>query len=246
MSANFAELRPGATVEAPALVLAAIRYQESGKIVHLMTPDWGKIHVYAAGAQNSRRRFGPALEPFSFIQAQVHFSRDALAREGSMSQILKADLRDAFLHFRTHSELLETGVFAVRLVDDFLPEGQADAVVFRTLGRFLRGCAQLSDPKTQAPWARWAFWSWMSRHLGFGELVNPADAGLPNLTPSLVEALAKVSLVVEPDFEAFLEFLARGEPVALQRRHELSAYETWSRASGIHWPYLEQRMRDVF
>jgi DNA repair protein RecO (recombination protein O) len=49
-----------------AIVLRAIDYGESDRIVTFCTADFGKIRGIAKGARRSRKRFANALEPFGF------------------------------------------------------------------------------------------------------------------------------------------------------------------------------------
>ncbi len=54
-----------------ALVLRAMRYGETSRIVTLFTRDRGKIAVLARGARAAKSRFGSTLEPLSLIEALV-------------------------------------------------------------------------------------------------------------------------------------------------------------------------------
>lgn len=52
-----------------AIVLQTIDYAESDRIVSLYTKDFGRIKGIAKGAKRSRKRFGSALEPFTYNEA---------------------------------------------------------------------------------------------------------------------------------------------------------------------------------
>ena len=237
---THADWRPGSTVECPALVLSALKYQETGKIVQLLTLDHGRITAFAPGAVNSRKRFGAALEPMSFLQAQLKLPRE-FATGGAMPQLLKADLRDSFLHLRTHSALLDSGIFAVKFVQEFVPEGSAEPTVFRALGRFLRDSAKLSDPTSQAPWARFAFWNWLSVHFGFGDLAALWDGDGGHALPSVVQgAWSQLMAQSEPVFVPYFEALTKTALPALTRSDEVFIYSKWTESSGMHWPDFER------
>jgi DNA repair protein RecO (recombination protein O) len=66
-----------------AVVLRAVDYGESDRIVTLLTRERGKISAFARGARASRRRFGGALEPFTAVAAE--------ARERAGSDLLGLD-----------------------------------------------------------------------------------------------------------------------------------------------------------
>jgi DNA repair protein RecO (recombination protein O) len=54
-----------------ALVLRAVDYGESDRIVALLTREHGKLSGFARGARASRRRFGGSLEPFTVVAAEL-------------------------------------------------------------------------------------------------------------------------------------------------------------------------------
>jgi DNA repair protein RecO (recombination protein O) len=54
-----------------ALVLRAVDYGESDRVVTLLTHERGKVSAFARGARASRRRFGGALEPFTLVIAEA-------------------------------------------------------------------------------------------------------------------------------------------------------------------------------
>jgi DNA repair protein RecO (recombination protein O) len=66
-----------------AVVLRAVDYGESDRIVTLLTRERGKVSAFARGARVSRRRFGGALEPFTLLAVE--------ARERSGSDLLGLD-----------------------------------------------------------------------------------------------------------------------------------------------------------
>jgi DNA repair protein RecO (recombination protein O) len=71
-------------VSTPAIVLSALRYSESSKIVRLATRDYGVQSAIAKGALRPRSRFGGALQVLSEGQAQL------LMKEGRELNILTA------------------------------------------------------------------------------------------------------------------------------------------------------------
>src|SRR5919107_4782747 len=72
----------------PAVVLSALRYSETSKIVRLATRDYGVQSAIAKGALRPKSRFGGALQLLSEGQAQL------LMKEGRELNVLTAfDLR---------------------------------------------------------------------------------------------------------------------------------------------------------
>jgi hypothetical protein len=226
---------PGEEVSSPALILSSGIYQETGKIIRLITPQFGKISGFAPGAVRSQRRFAGSLEPMSFVNVHFRVPRD-FTNSQSMVRLTQSELRDPFLHLRAKSEFLETGLFAVKLVDLVLPELHPDNAIFKALGRLLRDLKIIpSSPNTQ--WARILFWNWMGHHLGFGDIASQVDL-FPNLDPEL-ETLFRLS--VESFDPTFLPFLQNIEKYPkLPRDFETQFYLTWTQVTGIHWNGFEK------
>jgi DNA repair protein RecO (recombination protein O) len=68
---------PG-SLKTEAIVLRSIRYGEADRILHLYTPDHGRVSAIAKGARRARSRFGARLEPFFHVQALLHEGRSEL------------------------------------------------------------------------------------------------------------------------------------------------------------------------
>ena len=86
-------------VSTPAIVLSALRYSESSKIVRLATRDYGVQSAIAKGALRPKSRFGGALQVLSEGQAQL------LMKEGRELNILTAfDLKQLHVGLATDLE----------------------------------------------------------------------------------------------------------------------------------------------
>jgi DNA repair protein RecO (recombination protein O) len=78
-----------------AIVLRSIRYGEADRILHLYTPDHGRLSAIAKGARRARSRFGARLEPFLRIRAHLHEGRsDLLTVTGVDTIAAHAGLRE--------------------------------------------------------------------------------------------------------------------------------------------------------
>ena len=74
-----------------AILLRAINYGDADRVVTVLTEDFGKCSLFAAGARKSSKRFTGALEPFRVIQVRFRDSRgDGLAR------LMGANVLEAF------------------------------------------------------------------------------------------------------------------------------------------------------
>jgi len=66
------------SVKAEAIVLRSIRYSEADRILHLYTPDRGRVSAIAKGVRRTRSRFGGRLEPFFRVRLVLHEGRSDL------------------------------------------------------------------------------------------------------------------------------------------------------------------------
>jgi DNA repair protein RecO (recombination protein O) len=67
-----------ATLKTEAIVLRSIRYGEADRILHLYTPEHGRVGAIAKGARRSRSRCGARLEPFFQVRLVLHEGRGDL------------------------------------------------------------------------------------------------------------------------------------------------------------------------
>jgi DNA repair protein RecO (recombination protein O) len=78
-----------------AIVLRSIRYGEADRILHIYTPNHGRLSAIAKGARRARSRFGARLEPFFHIQLMLHEGRsDLLTVTGVDTVTVHGRLRD--------------------------------------------------------------------------------------------------------------------------------------------------------
>jgi DNA repair protein RecO (recombination protein O) len=88
----------GGLVKTEAIVLRSMRYGEADRILHVYTPNRGRIGAIAKGVRRSRSRFGGRLEPFFRLQIELHEGRGELltvtgAQTVNGHSALRADAR---------------------------------------------------------------------------------------------------------------------------------------------------------
>ncbi|MCE5262824.1 MAG: DNA repair protein RecO [Deltaproteobacteria bacterium] len=119
--------------ETEAIVLRAIDYGESDRIVTFCTAQYGKIRGIAKGARRSRKRFANALEPFSC--SRVQFSRRG---PESLALIEGCDVLAHFPAIRADLEKTLAASYLIDLTDHFTPEDKKSTATFLLLHDFLR------------------------------------------------------------------------------------------------------------
>jgi DNA repair protein RecO (recombination protein O) len=102
-----------------ALVLRAVDLGESDRVVHLLTPETGRIAAIAKGARRSVKRFPGTLDFFNQLQVQ-------LERKGGVAQLARleqAKLIRAFHGLREDPGRFALGCYLLELLDRLAPEG---------------------------------------------------------------------------------------------------------------------------
>jgi DNA repair protein RecO (recombination protein O) len=66
------------SVKVEAVVLRSMRFGEADRILHVYTPERGRVGAIAKGARRARSRFGGRLEPFSRVALVLHEGRSDL------------------------------------------------------------------------------------------------------------------------------------------------------------------------
>jgi DNA repair protein RecO (recombination protein O) len=122
-----------------ALVLRAVDFGESDRIVHLLTPAAGRLPAIAKGARRSRRRFPGTLDLFNQLAVQV-----VRSRPGALARLEGARLLRTFESIRAGAERFALGCYLLELLDRLAPEGGAPRDLAR-LFAFARGALDWLD-----------------------------------------------------------------------------------------------------
>jgi DNA repair protein RecO (recombination protein O) len=122
-----------------ALVLRAVDFGESDRIVHLLTPAAGRLPAIAKGARRSRRRFPGTLDLFNQLAVQV-----VRSRPGTLARLEGARLLHTFESIRVGAERFALGCYLLELLDRLAPEGGAPRDLAR-LFAFARGALDWLD-----------------------------------------------------------------------------------------------------
>lgn len=106
-----------ATLQTEALVLRAVDFGESDRIVHLLTPRTGRLTVIAKGARRSVRRFPGTLDFFNRLRVQVDRRKSTV-----MARLEHARLIGNFETLRTDPARFALGCYLLELLDRLAPE----------------------------------------------------------------------------------------------------------------------------
>jgi DNA repair protein RecO (recombination protein O) len=127
-----------------AIVLRSIRYGEADRILHLYTPQHGRVGAIAKGVRRARSRFGARLEPFFQITAMLHEGR------GELYTVTGADTIDPHAGLRESAEALDAAARACDAVSRLFETDDAHPEVFRLLANELTLLAR--GPAAEGGW----------------------------------------------------------------------------------------------
>jgi DNA repair protein RecO (recombination protein O) len=122
-----------------ALVLGTVDYGEADRLVTLFTKGAGKLTAFAAGARKSRRRFAGALEPCTWLRAQL------VERQGTTLRLDGVDVVRTFAGLRSDLSRIGRALYVVELCRELLRDREPHPELFDAaaawLGRLEEGTA---------------------------------------------------------------------------------------------------------
>jgi len=143
--------------ESEAIVLRTYPLREADLLVALFTREEGKVHGVARSAKKSKRRFGGALEPLTFVRA---YYEDREGRE--LARLDSCEVLESPLAFEVSYPRAVALAHVAELLDELLPEREANDAVFRLA---LSVLAALRGPDVWMPVTY--FELWMTRLMGY-------------------------------------------------------------------------------
>ncbi len=102
-----------------AIVLRTVDVGETDRIVHLLTPDLGRVAAMAKSARKSRKRFPGTLDLLNHLDVELAL------RPRRMAHIGRARLRTAYLDIRADPTRFAVACRLVELLGRMAPEGGA-------------------------------------------------------------------------------------------------------------------------
>jgi len=143
--------------ESEAIVLRTYPLREADLLVTLFTRAEGKMHGVARSAKKSKRRFGGALEPLTYVRAFYDVrERRELARLDSC-EVLESPMASEVSYARA----VALGHIA-ELLDELLPDHESNDAIFRLTLSVLH---VLTGPEVWMPVTY--FDLWLTRLVGF-------------------------------------------------------------------------------
>jgi DNA repair protein RecO (recombination protein O) len=113
------------------IVLRSLRYGEADRILHLYTPDRGRISAIAKGVRRAKSRFGGRLEPFFRLNLVLYEGRSELLT------VTSAETVAAYPRLREDARALDGAARACEAVARVFDDGDPHAGVYHLLANEL-------------------------------------------------------------------------------------------------------------
>ncbi|HTB49953.1 MAG TPA: DNA repair protein RecO [Solirubrobacteraceae bacterium] len=118
-------------VKTEAVVLRSMRYGEADRILHVYTPQRGRVSAIAKGVRRARSRFGGRLEPFFRLRIEMHEGR------GELLTVTGAQTVDGHPSLRGDARALDAAARACDAVGRLFETAEPHPGVFNLLCREL-------------------------------------------------------------------------------------------------------------
>jgi DNA repair protein RecO (recombination protein O) len=113
------------------IVLRSLRYGEADRILHLYTPDRGRISAIAKGVRRAKSRFGGRLEPFFRLNLVLYEGRSELLT------VTSAETVAGYPRLREDARSLDGAARACEAVARVFDDGDPHAGVYHLLANEL-------------------------------------------------------------------------------------------------------------
>ena len=119
-------------VETEAVVLHAMKYGDTSKIVTLYSKKFGKIKVIAKGARSQKNKFGSSLEPMT-ISSVVLYKKE----QRDLHFLSKSEIAVPITKLQDDAERMATGLALVELVNMVMHDEEGNKAVYDLLRQSL-------------------------------------------------------------------------------------------------------------
>jgi DNA repair protein RecO (recombination protein O) len=113
------------------IVLRSLRYGEADRILHLYTPDRGRVSAIAKGVRRAKSRFGGRLEPFFRLNLVLYEGRSELLT------VTSAETVAAYPRLREDARSLDGAARACEAVARVFDDGDPHSGVYHLLANEL-------------------------------------------------------------------------------------------------------------
>ncbi len=127
-----------------AIVIRALNYGESDKIITFLTKDFGKLKGIAKGARRSRKRFQNALGLFSHLHL-IFFDKEGMG----LVRAEGCDILHSFPKIKEDLRKIFYGNYYLELVNEMAGEREGNREAFELLLSFLSNLEEMAPQEEQ-------------------------------------------------------------------------------------------------
>lgn len=120
-------------VQTDGVVLHAMKYRDTSKIVSLYTKKFGKIKVIAKGVRSQKNKFGSSLEPMS-ISSVVMYKKE----QRDLHLLSKSEIAVTLSNLYNHSDRMFIGLALIELVNMVMHDEEENEAVYNLLVQALQ------------------------------------------------------------------------------------------------------------
>ena len=124
---------PG-SLKTEAIVLRGIRFGEADRVLHLYTPERGRVSAIAKGVRRAKSRFGGRLEPFFRLNLVLWEPRHS---RSDLMTVTSAETLAGHPRLREHGAALDVAARACDAVSRLFAEGEPHSGVYHLLANQL-------------------------------------------------------------------------------------------------------------
>jgi DNA repair protein RecO (recombination protein O) len=132
------------SLKTEAVVLRTIRYGEADRVLHIYTPERGRLSAIAKGVRRTKSRFGGRLEPFFRLRLVLYEGRSDLLT------VTAAETVHPHAHLREHAGALDGAARACDAVGRLFADGEPHEGVYHLLANHLALLDEDPDRATRA------------------------------------------------------------------------------------------------
>ena len=118
------------SLKTEAVVLRSLRYGEADRILHLYTPQRGRLSAIAKGVRRTKSRFGGRLEPFFRLQMVLY---EPSRPRSDLLTVTSAETVDGYPRLRADGPALDSAARACDAVGRLFETDEAHPGVFALL-----------------------------------------------------------------------------------------------------------------
>ncbi len=146
-------------VKTEAIVLSAMKFRDTSKIVRLYTREFGKVSVIAKGARDAKSKFRGALEPMNHVVCVMYRNNNR-----DLQLLSQCDIMQSFRSVSDSMEKMFAAMSAVELVDIVSHDEDENQTLFNLLLNHIR---VVNGATKQPALALYYFETKLSELLGF-------------------------------------------------------------------------------